>query len=319
MNPTIQRNTLTLIACLLVLGIDAQAQSFLTNGLVAYYPLDGDATDASGNGNDGVVYGATPATDRFGVSGSCFSFDGTGQYISASADKLPTTNRTVSLWFKVNQVESRPGFFGYGGSYCGDSFFFGLNQWGIESYTISTHCDVYSLTVAYTNPPVNAWHHWVVVTDETGTRLYVDCQLIGSREGGVTETYVAGTELGLGTISSPDGHTPYADGNVGYLDGYLDDVRIYDRALSADEIQQLCAYESERSCPAASIRISEIEVCWPSRSNRVYEVDYRSALTTNLWLPLFTNILGNGQNICVSDRIVFPQRFYRVICSTNQP
>ena len=42
--------------------------------LVAYYPLDGDATDASGNGHDGLVYGATPTTDRFGRANGAMSF-----------------------------------------------------------------------------------------------------------------------------------------------------------------------------------------------------------------------------------------------------
>lgn len=315
MNPRKQRNTMAFLTCILALGINVHAQSFVTNGLVAYYPLDGNANDASGNGNNGVVYGAVPATDRFGANGGCFSFDGSGQYISAAADKLPTTNRTISLWFKANRADNSPGFLGYGGSYCGDSFFFGLYHWGVEAYVVSTHCDAYTLVAPYTNAPVNAWHHWAVVTDEAGTRLYLDCELIASREG-VTETYVAGTELGLGTISSPNGHTPYTDANVGYLDGYLDEVRIYNRAFSQAEIQQLCDFDSW--CPAASIRVSEVEVCWPSRPNRLYQVDYRSEFTTNLWRPLFTNIVGTGQTMCVGDRVVFPQRFYRVVCPTDQ-
>ena len=127
----------------LIATLPAQDRSFLTNGLVAYYPLNGDASDASGNGNDGVVHGAVPAPDRFGVVGGCFGFDGNGQYISASADRLPTTTRTISLWFKANRADNRPGFLGYGGSFCGDSFFFGLNFVGIEAYWIATHCDVY--------------------------------------------------------------------------------------------------------------------------------------------------------------------------------
>jgi len=74
-----------------------------------------------------------------------------------------------------------------------------------------------------------------------------------------------------------------------------------------------------QDCPRASIRLSEVEICWPSRSNAVYEVDYRSDLTTNNWLPLFTNIVGNGETLCVYDKIApgQPQRFYRVPCPTQ--
>ena len=48
----------------------------LKNGLVAYYPFNGDAKDASGNGNDGVEYGAELSIDRFGNSKRAFKFDG---------------------------------------------------------------------------------------------------------------------------------------------------------------------------------------------------------------------------------------------------
>src|ERR1017187_9384521 len=47
------------------LAVQGQSQSFLTNGLVAYYPFIGNANDASGNGNNGTVQGATLTTDRF--------------------------------------------------------------------------------------------------------------------------------------------------------------------------------------------------------------------------------------------------------------
>ncbi len=48
----------------------------LDNGLVAYYPFNGNANDESGNGNDEKVNGATLATDRSGESGKAYSFDG---------------------------------------------------------------------------------------------------------------------------------------------------------------------------------------------------------------------------------------------------
>jgi hypothetical protein len=73
-------------------------------------------------------------------------------------------------------------------------------------------------------------------------------------------------------------------------------------------------------CPAASIRLSEAEICWPSQSNRLYRVDYRSTFeTTNTWVVLFTNIVGTGDPICVYDKIprARPQRFYRVACPTE--
>jgi hypothetical protein len=68
------------------------------------------------------------------------------------------------------------------------------------------------------------------------------------------------------------------------------------------------------NCFKASIRFSEVEVCWPSVSNALYRVDYRSDFTTNTWIPL-TNVLGTGGEMCVPDRIARgqAQTFYRVV------
>ncbi len=215
------------------------AQTSLTNGLAAYYPLDGNALDLSGNGNDAMAMnGAAPATNRFGNANGCYSFNGAGQYLVASASLFPTTNRTVSLWFKLNRADNRPGLLGYGGN-SANSFFMGLNHWGDQSYVVSSHYNAYTLAVPFTNnAPVNAWYHWTVVMDNGGLHFYLNGYLIGSRNG-VLETPVAGTQLGLGTICSPTGSVPYTDGNVGYLDGYLDDVRIYNRSLSPAEVLEL--------------------------------------------------------------------------------
>ena len=54
---------------------DPKEPEFLKQGLVAYYPFNGDAKDESGNGNDGEVTGATLCTNRFGKADSAFAFD----------------------------------------------------------------------------------------------------------------------------------------------------------------------------------------------------------------------------------------------------
>ena len=72
---------------------------------------------------------------------------------------------------------------------------------------------------------------------------------------------------------------------------------------------------TDGECPSSSIHFSEIEVCWQSRLSGVYQVQYRSELTTNQWLDLLgTNVSGDGSRICIPDRLTQPKRFYRVIC-----
>jgi hypothetical protein len=67
--------------------------------------------------------------------------------------------------------------------------------------------------------------------------------------------------------------------------------------------------------PEASIRISEVEVCWPSTPNRNYQVQYRSMLTTNAWTNLGSPVAATSAHTCVTDKVALgqPQRFYRVL------
>jgi hypothetical protein len=79
----------------------------------------------------------------------------------------------------------------------------------------------------------------------------------------------------------------------------------------------LSEFKVDASAPSlvATIRSSEVEICWLSVTNKAYEVDYRSDVTTDTWMPLVTNVIGNGVTICVNDRIApgHPPRFYRVV------
>jgi hypothetical protein len=67
--------------------------------------------------------------------------------------------------------------------------------------------------------------------------------------------------------------------------------------------------------PEASIRVSEVEVCWSSVSNLDYQVQYRSTLTTNVWTNLGSPVAATNASTCVTDKVARgePQRFYRVL------
>ena len=66
----------------------SQVPSYVdTNGLVGWWPFDGDANDYSGNGNNGIVHGATLTTDRFGNARSAYDFDGLDDWI-----EVPNSN-----------------------------------------------------------------------------------------------------------------------------------------------------------------------------------------------------------------------------------
>ena len=67
--------------------------------------------------------------------------------------------------------------------------------------------------------------------------------------------------------------------------------------------------------PAATIRVSEIEMCWLTASNRNYQVQYRTSFDTNGWVNLGSPVAGNGATSCITDKVSpgQPQRYYRVL------
>ena len=73
--------------------------------MVAHYPFNNNANDASDSGNDGTVYGPILTDDRFGYPTSAYQFDGIDDFIDLS-QSLPigSTDNTISMWVKIPEV-----------------------------------------------------------------------------------------------------------------------------------------------------------------------------------------------------------------------
>ncbi|MEY4865827.1 MAG: hypothetical protein RLY64_81, partial [Bacteroidota bacterium] len=94
---------------LLCFGLLAQAQipSYVpTNGLVGWWPFNGNANDESGNGNHGTVNGATLAADRFGNSGKAYLFDGVDDYIQSNNNLTGQSSLSINVWVKLSNDHS---------------------------------------------------------------------------------------------------------------------------------------------------------------------------------------------------------------------
>jgi hypothetical protein len=67
--------------------------------------------------------------------------------------------------------------------------------------------------------------------------------------------------------------------------------------------------------PRLSVRVSQVEICWPTVTNVVYQIQYVSGLPTNTWVNLGTQMVATGSTICVTDEVTAepPQRIYRVV------
>ena len=65
--------------------------------------------------------------------------------------------------------------------------------------------------------------------------------------------------------------------------------------------------------PRFNIEISQVRLCWNSQTNKKYQIQYRSELTTNAWADLGAPINGSGKTICITDEVTSPRRYYQLI------
>ena len=94
-------------AIALSINVFAQVPNYVpTNGLVGWWPFNGNANDESTNSNDGVVSGATLTTDRFGNTNSAFDFDGVDdEIIVTESTNMDGFNEfTLSCWINLDDV-----------------------------------------------------------------------------------------------------------------------------------------------------------------------------------------------------------------------
>ena len=228
-------------------GASSQLPSNLQQGLVAYYPFNGNANDESGNGNDGVVFGADVANDRMGNAGSAYHFNGTGSYIKAPANGFPLNNRTINIWLFPESSETRI-VCGYGGSgICGNSFLLNLKMISCEGFdkiTMQSHCCVNVSSTDYSNILPGQWNMLTYSQDSDGIRWYVNGNMVFFQFSNFSTFVAENSDFGIGTGVDYSGIAPFFDGNANPFHGWLDDITIHNRALSPSEIQQLYTAQS---------------------------------------------------------------------------
>lgn len=219
--------------------------------LVAYYPFNLNTNDQSSNNINPTYVGAfiDYGSDRFGHSYRALMFDGNvGSYLRIPADSLPTGNRTISLWFKTTTVTNRPQLLAYGGnspsSAPGTSFLMGINSSGSNAYQTQGHYNTNLASYSYPQEPLNQWIHYVVTIEGSTTKIYINGELKTNSPGSFTSpTAVSGKDFALGVMVNSSGTAPYTDVNGGYFKGLMDDVRIYNGAMTDQQVGQLYKLE----------------------------------------------------------------------------
>jgi hypothetical protein len=214
----------------------------LVNGLVAYYPFCGNANDQSGNGNNGTVNGASLTTDRFGNSNSAYSFNGVNDYVEINNNILSQINEksslSISYWYNTTSSENGC-IWGHWGN---TNALVGENA-GLKSghYYGGIDADNYSGCCSFSSPPISpysTWHNAIVVFDgnqpnNSKIKIYIDGILNTTIIGIPNATTGNGTSVFIGRRNIDFGN--FGD----YFEGLIDDIGIWNRALSQQEITQL--------------------------------------------------------------------------------
>jgi hypothetical protein len=202
-----------------------------TDGLIAYYPFDqGSGQDAAGV-NDGTVVGATETSDPWGREARALSFDG-NDYVQM-ANPLPDLGSvTISVWARVTEWSANEQTIMVEGDTTPGADL--MLQFKIGGALYFPTKAANNLLVP-TNPvPLNTWCH-IVGTADGGTlskRLYVNGSLVGTTN--MLGSACVGNHYRLQVGRLFDGSL-----STDYYIGQLDELRIYNRALSSNEVRQL--------------------------------------------------------------------------------
>jgi uncharacterized protein (TIGR02145 family) len=203
----------------------------ITDGLVGYWPFNGNANDESGSGNNGTVNGAILTIDRFGNPNSAYSFNGSG-YINCGNDNSLNFSNTFTLncWAKTTSPESNCGMLGRwsNNSYNTEQYVIQFEDNFVQSFISSgTNGIGVSSEFNYYN---DIWHFYTMSYDGMFNKLFIDGQLVASQPfsesiNNVDNDFVIGA------------YSIWFYNN--YWDGDIDDISAYNRTLSQSEISAL--------------------------------------------------------------------------------
>ena len=200
-----------------------------SGNLVAFYPFNGNANDESGNGNNGTVYQASLVSDRFNNPNRAYKFDGVNDYIQISNSTILNFSNsiTVSFWIKVNEFFDREAYPLSHGNW--------ENRWKVSitnkgiRWTVKATTDIKDLD-SETELKLDSLYNVVVLYDGSDYEIYINGKLnaLTTFSGSILSTTI---DFMIGQVLPGD--------NQYNFKGVLDDIRIYDYALSYNEIGKL--------------------------------------------------------------------------------
>ncbi|MCX6172454.1 MAG: hypothetical protein NT048_06405, partial [Flavobacterium sp.] len=274
--------------------IMAQVPSYVpTNGLVGYWPFNGNANDESGNGNNGTVNGAALTTDRFGSTNSAYSYTSGANLICTSQNFSNPNSLSYSVWFKT---DSNIGghLIGFNKGQCVHDFNWDRALWVENNKVVFyTFPGFQQSQNALINVVDNTWHNCVVTMDSQGAKIYIDGVLISSNNTQVIgQVYNGFFRFG--------GLSPNNINNS--LIGSYDDIGVWNRALSEQEITNLYNSVGSDECLTMTINTGPLTTnpvtytssvtIYPNPANDQITIDCGNLANVSGWSIKITNMLG---------------------------
>ena len=291
----------------------AQVPSYVpTNGLVGYWPFNGNANDESGNGNNGTVIGATLTLDRNGNTNKAFSFNATGDIINLpeieSSIGTPFSSSSYSIWFKGEPINSNNNV-GILLRATNNTFDYQLRFEVTRAVGGLTglRTKVYYRCPTENNEPVNSslydpsiWHNIIVVINgSTGAYSYY---FDGVYESSMSFTFNSSNNYYTSSRSWQIGSlvpNPFTPSHQFF--GSLDDIGFWNRALTPEEIVGL--YNTQAAgCETLVINSGPLSfnptvyqstvTIYPNPANDQITIDCGTLANVVGWNIKITNMLG---------------------------
>ena len=274
--------------------------------LVAYYPFNNDGTDVTAYSNNAVTASAVPTTDRFNKFNKAFAFSNS-QVRAANSPQLNSANTSISFWVRVNALPAS-----------GEVYLLSHGGWQ-ERWKISlpahgkpvfstknaagANVDMDSDSVPL---PVGQWRHIVATHDGINNKIYIN--------GDLKKSVAASGALGITTKPFGIGYDPID--TAGYFNGALDEIQIYNTALTAAEVTALFAAQNaigvitDTQAPSAPLSLSavvsftNVTLTWLPSTDNVGVVAY-NIFRNNVLIATTTNTSMLISGLTASTKFTF--------------
>lgn len=295
------KKTLSLLFLLCLNIVFAQVPTYIpTNGLVAYYPFNGNANDESGNGNNGANSGAVLTNDRLGNINSAYIFDGSQSkiVISHSSTLSIQNSITISAWIngQTNIINGT------------------IISKGIESQYWNYGMGIYNSKPQFNNTNFglgvqklinpNEWHNIVITIDSINNfmHFYVDGISYSPIYNFTNNTIINNFNNLINSCCNSSitiGRNNGGSGGAAF-NGKIDDIGIWNRALTQDEITNL--YYADSTCQSLVINTGILSfnpptfqntvTIYPNPANDQITIDCGTLANVSGWNIKITNTLG---------------------------